>query len=184
MSLQRAKDALCFLDAGCDRDTWHEIGRAAISAGLSIDDIDAWSASAENYKGTKDVKSAFRAITPEGGTGPGTLFRLAKDAGWQDPGMGQPLTLVTPVHKSGPPPRQPAPGFNAALAFDRFVAATNKHGYIASKQATGAPLDGLRVVPATDPLHITKKSMAGYLAVPAYAPNGQIQSIQLSLIHI
>lgn len=178
MNLQRAKDALAFLDAGCDRDTWHQIGRAAISAGLTVDDIDTWSASADNYKGTKDVKAAFRTITPEGGTGPGTLFRFAKDAGWQDPGTGQPLTLVQPAHRPAQTPPHHAQNVNAALAFARFVPATGQHGYIASKQATSAPLDGLRVVPPTDSLHITKLSMAGYLAVPAYAPDGEIQSIQ------
>lgn len=178
MNLQRAKDALAFLDAGCDRDTWHQIGRAAISAGLTVDDIDTWSASADNYKGTKDVKAAFRTITPEGGTGPGTLYRFAKDAGWQDPGTGQPLTLVSPAHKADPTPHGTIRGINAALAFARFMPVTGRHGYAVSKQATSAPMDGLRVVPAGDPLYITKQSMAGYLAVPAYGQDGEIQSIQ------
>ena len=59
-----ARDALHFLDPGCDRDTWHTIGRAAIAAGLTIDEIDAWSAPAANYRGTKDVYAAFRTISP------------------------------------------------------------------------------------------------------------------------
>lgn len=178
MNLQRAKDALAFLDAGCDRSTWHQIGRAAIAAGLTVDDIDIWSASADNYKGAKDVKAAFRTITPEGGTGPGTLYRFAKEAGWKDTGMGQPLTLVQPGHQPAPVAPRTIQSVNAAMAFARFSPATAQHGYITAKQAIGVPLDGLRVVPSTDPLHITKQSMAGYLAVPAYAPDGEIQSIQ------
>ena len=80
--LEDAHDALQVLDSGCDRLTWHTIGRASIAAGLSIEDIDAWSATAGNYAGTKDVHAAFRTIKREGGTGPGTLFRMALDAGW------------------------------------------------------------------------------------------------------
>ena len=41
--LSRASDALYFLDAGCDRDTWHRIGRAAIAAGVTVDALDTWS---------------------------------------------------------------------------------------------------------------------------------------------
>ena len=82
--LDRARDALHFLDAGCDRETWHKTGRAAIAAGLSVDELDTWSSTAGNYAGTRDVQAAFRTIKPDGGTGAGTLFHLARDAGWGD----------------------------------------------------------------------------------------------------
>ncbi len=175
MSVDRAKDALFFLDSGVDRDTWHAIGRSAISAGLSIDDIDAWSATASNYKGTQDVKAAFRTIKPEGGTGPATLFRFAMDAGWPDPYATQ---ASHAAGRSPPVPRNLTKIVNAELAFARFVPATNQHGYVVAKKASSTGLDGLRVVPPGDPLHITKQSMVGYLAVPAYAQDGAIQSIQ------
>ena len=63
--LDRARDALHHLDPGCNRKDWHRIGRAAIAAGLSVDALDAWSSSARNYKGEKDVRAAFKSITPK-----------------------------------------------------------------------------------------------------------------------
>jgi hypothetical protein len=66
----------------------------------------------------------------------------------------------------------------AAEVYARCEAATNAHPYIAAKRAAGAPLDALRVVPAGDSLHIAAQSMAGFLMVPAYAPDGELQSAQ------
>src|ERR1035437_5315648 len=100
-----AIDALQFIDPGCDRPTWHAIGRAAIAAGLTIDEIDKWSSTAGNYAGTKDVQAAFKTITPEGGTGPRTLFRLAIDAGWAPPKPEQEKQAAKP--KPAEPRRKP-----------------------------------------------------------------------------
>ena len=73
---EQAFDALQTISADVDRNTWHTIGRSAIAAGLTIDQIDTWSSKGDSYAGTQDVIAAFKTITPEGGTGPGTLFRL------------------------------------------------------------------------------------------------------------
>jgi putative DNA primase/helicase len=175
--LDRAHDALHFLDAGCGRDTWHKIGRSAIAAGVTVDELDAWSSTGGNYKGTRDVQNAFRTIKQEGGTGAGTLFRLARDAGWTDNHTGpqrQAPAQTRPVEQ----PRKPAPGMSAAEVWRRCEAATNSHGYIAAKGAAGVPLDALRVVPAGDSLRIAGQSVAGFLMVPAYAPDGELQSAQ------
>jgi phage/plasmid primase-like uncharacterized protein len=66
----------------------------------------------------------------------------------------------------------------ASELYKRFEAATERHGYVQSKQAAGVDLSSLRVVPASDRLTIAGQSMAGFLAVPAYAPGGEIQSLQ------
>lgn len=174
--LDRAHDALHFLDAGCDRETWHTIGRAAIAAGLTIDDLDTWSATGGNYAGTRDVQAAFRTIKPEGGTGAGTLFRLARDAGWTD-GNASPRT-ATAQSRPTEQPRKPAPGMAAADVWGHCEAATNSHAYILAKGAAGVPLDLMRVVPAGDSLRIAGQSVAGFLMVPAYAPDGEMQSAQ------
>ncbi len=80
---ERARAALAVIPPDLGREQWHEVGRAALAAGLSIDDIDNWSASATNYKGSKDIEASFRAITPNGGTTAATLFHLAKEWGWE-----------------------------------------------------------------------------------------------------
>ena len=173
--LDRARDALHFLDAGCDRATWHKTGRAAIAAGLTIDDLDAWSATGGNYAGTRDVLAAFRTIKPEGGTGAGTLFRLARDAGWTADNAG-PQRQAPAQNRPTKQPRKP--GMAAAEVWGRCEAATNSHAYIAAKGAAGVRLDTLRVVPAGDVLTIAGQSMVGALMVPAYAPDGEMQSAQ------
>jgi len=180
-----AHDALNYLDAGVDRETWHMIGRSAIAAGLTIDQIDTWSATGDNYSGTQDVIAAFKTITPEGGTGPGTLFRLAIDAGWvsplkqnqgdQSPTKAKPARTTKPVE----PPRKPAPGKGASEVYDRCQPATNQHPYISAKRAAGVPLDDLRVVPDGDPLRIMGESMAGALVVPCMAMDGTLSTLQL-----
>lgn len=173
--IDRAIDALHFLDAGCTRDDWHKIGRAAIAAGLSVDDLDTWSATGGNYSGSQDVKAAFRTITPEGGTGPGTLFRMAREAGWTPPKPDDKPKPAKATTRPAEAPRKPMPGHSASEVFERLKPATDSHGYIAKKQGNA---QGLRVVPADDKLTIAGQCMAGFLAVPAYAPDGEIQSLQ------
>ena len=175
--IDRAHDALHFLDAGCDRDTWHKIGRAAIAAGVTVDTLDAWSSSAGNYTGTRDVQAAFRTIKADGGTGAGTLFLMARDAGWSysnEPQQGP----MQASKKAAEPPRQPAPGMSPADVWNRCEGATNAHSYITQKRAAGVPLDGLRVVPACDALRVGGESIAGALVVPVIRPDGSISSLQ------
>ena len=179
--LDRASDALHFLDAGCDRDTWHRIGRAAIAAGVTVDALDAWSSTAGNYAGTRDVQAAFRTIKPDGGTGAGTLFRLARDAGWSDGDKRQQkagIDLTAILKKQPERPRKPAPGMSADDVWSRCEAATNAHPYITQKRAAGVPLDGLRVVPADDGLTIQGERMAGALVVPVIRADGSTSSLQ------
>ena len=109
--LDRAHDALHFLDAGCDRETWQRIGRAAIAAGVTVDALDAWSSTAGNYAGTCDVLAAFRTIKADGETGAGTLFHLALDAGWTDNSRGTQRQAPAQTRQTEPP-RQPAPGMS------------------------------------------------------------------------
>ena len=173
-----AAEALHWIDAGCNRDDWHKIGRAAIAAGLSVDDLDTWSATAGNYAGSQDVKAAFRTITPEGGTGPGTLFRLAKEHGWTPTGTPRQAPNKA-AKRSTEPPRKPAPGMAAADVWSRCLPATAAHGYIVSKGAVSVPLDALRVLADDDPLQIMGESMAGSLVVPCVATDGTLSTLQL-----
>jgi len=83
--LDRARDALLSIPHDLPRPEWHAVGRAAIAAGLTVDDIVSWSAGASNFKSEQDVRAAFRTIKPDGGTGPKTLYRAALDNGWNPP---------------------------------------------------------------------------------------------------
>ncbi len=110
--IARALSALCHLDPGMPIDQWHAAGRAAIAAGLSIDDIDAWSSAASNYRGRRDVEMQFSKVTSDGGTTEATLFKMAFDAGWQDPSKGQQKGQGTrqaarPIPKAKPTEKAP-----------------------------------------------------------------------------
>lgn len=88
-----ALDALHTIDAGCTRDEWFRAGAAALAAGLELEDVDAWSSTAANYKGAKDVQAAFGRLKPDGRIGPGTLFYMARAQGWKPPNKGAVLKL-------------------------------------------------------------------------------------------
>ena len=162
--LDRARDALNAIDPGCSREEWHLVGRSAIAAGLSVDVIDDWSSRASNYKGTKDVRAAFKNITPDGGTGAGTLFHRARAEGWRDTGNGAGRTAPAKAATRPAEPRKaPRPGESAAEVWARCEPATAAHDYIVKKD--GRP-DGLRVVPEGDPLRIAGHTVADWLVVP------------------
>ena len=82
---RHALDALLSIDPGCIREEWHAIGRAAIAAGLTVEDIIGWSRTADNFSSERDVRAAFRGITANGRTGPGTLWQAALRTGWRPP---------------------------------------------------------------------------------------------------
>lgn len=183
---RHAREALHAIDPGCDRETWHRIGRAAIAAGLSVDDLVEWSASAPNFASERDVRAAFRTIKPNGATGPGTLWREAMAAGWRVPKEERKGTNGTPSHRPGKAParpqertKAPARGMSAAEVWNRCEPATPAHPYIVSKGAEGAPLDSLRVVPEGDPLRIAGLPMAGALVLPVLPlAGGEAVSLQ------
>ncbi|WP_367184130.1 AAA family ATPase [uncultured Azohydromonas sp.] len=172
-----ARDALFAINPGCTRDEWHRIGRAAIAAGLTVDDVDEWSSSASNYAGTRDVRAAFRTIKPEGGTGAGTLWQAAKAAGWTPPRDGEkrqpyrPARVEKPRQQRTTGPRGPS----AAEVWRRCEPATDAHPYLIAKQGTP---EGLRVVPEGDPLTVAGLSMAGCLVVPVLDGDGVPLSMQ------
>jgi RecA-family ATPase len=180
----RARDALHSIPADLPRDQWVKAGMAFHAAGGGFDDFDTWSAQADTYN-AQACRATYRSFkTSPGGVGAGTLFGMARDHGWTESHQGkvsidyQSLMRSKPDAKPVEPPRKPAPGMGASELYERFEAAKNGHAYIAAKGAAGVPLDALRVVPAGDSLHIARQSMAGYLVVPAYAPDGELQSLQ------
>ena len=169
---ERAREALQAIPPDCDRDTWVRAGMAAHAAGLDFEDFDSWSAQAGNYN-ARAARDTWRSFKAGKGVGAGTLHRMAGEHGHQQASPSKPpkRAVVTP-----PAPR---PGMAPADVWARCEPATNAHAYIVKKAAQGVPLDTLRVVPQGDALRIGGHSMAGALAVPAYAADGTLQSLQL-----
>ena len=163
----RAIDALYAIPPDIDRETWFRIGCAFQANGGDEDTFDNWSSKAGNYN-KKDCHDMWKSVKPGNGIGIGTLFKIALEHGWRTSGD-------RPEHQA---PTKSRPGMKPSEVWERCVAATNAHGYIVKKRAAGVPLDNLKVVPEGDPLRIAGSSMAGYLAVPAYAPDGVLQSLQ------
>lgn len=174
----RASDALFSIPPDLPRDSWVKTGMAFHAAGGDFAVFDSWSSPAGNYN-AQACRATWRSFkAAPGGVGAATLFGMARDHGWQDGNATPRQAPAKPATKPVEPPRKPTPGNSASELFGRFEPATNEHGYIAAKQAAGVPLDSLRVVPMDSPLRISGQSMAGYLVVPAHAPDGTLQSLQ------
>ena len=173
----RARDALHAIPPDLPRDQWVKAGMAFHAAGGGFDDFDQWSAKADNYN-AQACRSTFRSFkNASGGVTAGALFGMARDHGWNDNNSTHrpPQKRAT---RAVEPPRKPAPGMGASEVYNRCERATNAHPYIVKKQAAGVALDGLRVVPAGDPLRIAGESMARALVVPCIAPDGTLSSLQ------
>ena len=173
----KAIDALHAIPPDLPRDEWVRAGMAAQAAGLDFDTFNDWSAQAGNYD-ERAARDTWRSFKPGKGIGPGTLYRVGAEHGWRMDGNKPPHRAAQAPRKAAEPPRKPAPGMSPAEVWERCEPATAGHPYIVAKAAAGVPLDGLRVLPAGDPLRIQGESMAGALVVPAFAPDGSLQSLQ------
>jgi len=177
--INRALSALHAIPNNLPRQEWHKVGIAAIAAGLSIDDIFAWSEGAANFKSERDVRDSFKNITPGGGITERTLFQIARyEYQWTDDSKtNAPENRATKPQKQPVEPRKPPPGMSAAEVWERCLPADSTHPYAIRKKLSNATLKLLKVVPAgLNELFYGKCD--GYLAVPGYAPDGQLQTIQ------
>lgn len=163
--LARAADALFTIPPDLPRDEWVKAGMAAQAAGLTFETFNEWSAGAGKYNG-RAAADTWRSFKPGKGIGAGTLFSMAADHGYRAAKTPQESRKAKPPlsHKDNP----------AAPVWSRCKPVTG-HSYIEAKQGIS---DGLRVVLDGDPLTIAGHSIAGWLAVPAYGPGGDLQSLQ------
>ena len=85
--MAKAAQALQHISPDCDYDQWIEIGQALHSEfgeqGLSL--WDSWSQGGTKYEGTKDIETHWKSFHQGKGVGLGTLYKHAKDAGWEAP---------------------------------------------------------------------------------------------------
>jgi len=168
----QAIDALLSIPATIDHDTRARIGMGAKDAGLTLDDYDSWQATNPRYD-KSEVRSMWNSFA-DGPVKAGTLFSIAKEHGWAPTGAPRQTKATTrPVEA----PRKPAPGMAPAEVWGRCEP-VKSHAYATRKQFADSVLTLLRVVPENDRLTIAGQSMAGYLAVPGFAPDGKLQTIQ------
>lgn len=171
MSYERIRRALAHLPAD-DRELWVKAGMAIKSelgeAGFDV--WATWSKQADSYR-EADARQVWRSIKPGGGVTVGTLFHEAKAYGWRGGYERDARTVRTP-HKAQT--QGNLKGNPATAVWERCKPAA-AHPYIDAKQGLA---EGLRVVPDGDPLTIAGHPVAGWLAVPAYAPGGDLQSVQ------
>jgi putative DNA primase/helicase len=178
--IERARDALNHIDAGCARDEWVRAGMAGKSAGLSFDDFRNWSTSAGNYSSENECRTVWKSFDDSGAVTPATLYGMAFAQGWKDPSKSRAkisrpsLPFAAPKQTAQKPFKQAA-NSNAGAVWDRCIAATPAEAYIHRKQ--GKP-DGLRVYPASaPPLIIKGQNMTGYLVVPCW-DSDKLQTLQ------
>jgi len=147
------------------------------AAGGDFDTFDAWSAQAPDLYDPRACRDVWKSFRPGKGIGPGTLFGLARDAGWRDtdrPARPAPERTRKPAE----PRKAPTPTVTAAEVWARATDAL-EHGYADRKDAGFDALQGLRVLPPGDPLRIMGESMAGALVLPCWAADGTLSTLQL-----
>ncbi len=144
---------------------WHSKLRAGTSK-----TFDRWSSAAGNYGGERDTAATWRSINGCGGIGAGTLFKLARDAGWNDDAA--PI-YARDSNRTRKEPDRPAPKHDPAAIWERCVAADPSHPYIALKLGLH---DGVRVY--RGPLTIAGTAVDGALVVPARDIGGALRTLQ------
>lgn len=171
----RVRSALFALDAGCARDEWVRAGMAFKAAGGDSDTWIEWSSGAGNYGGEHEARSVWRSIKAAGGIGEGTLFKMAKDAGWRDAHTHNAQVVRVPAERPAKAAAARKQRSDVASTFDRCPSASLDHPYVLAKRGTP---DGLRMVPADSALTVQGQSVAGWLAVPAQSLDGALRTIQ------
>jgi hypothetical protein len=81
VDLDRARDVLRVIPPDLPRDEWVRAGMAAHAAGLPFDELDACSAGGGSYD-ARAARDTWRSFKDGMGLGPGTLFKMAAQAGW------------------------------------------------------------------------------------------------------
>jgi len=176
--LDRAVSALHSIPNDLSGDDWLRPSIAAKAAGIPFDDWHAWCSGASNYKGEADCRVRWKSFDINGPIQAGTLFKAAGDNGWRE-GTGKP-PRPAPARATRPPEPPPEPKLTTAQVteiWNKLVPATSQHPYVLEKQLVGDVVKMLRVVPAGA---VIDQQVKGYLAVPGFAPGGEIQTIQFT----
>lgn len=174
--LARAESALWSLDPGCDRESWVRISTAAKAAGLDFDQWHDWCAGAGNYESEQDCRSVWQSVTEGGKITAGTLFFLARNAGWKDDVSADFQRVEMPAKVRQTPavaPKGERPSIDPAALWANCEPADSGHWYIVKKGGNPA---GLAMY--SGPLKIAGKPCAGALVLPALTLAGELASLQ------
>ncbi|MFM6454168.1 MAG: DUF3987 domain-containing protein, partial [Planktothrix sp.] len=85
---EEAREALNFIPVTQfdeDYQGWINLGMACQAAGLDFEDWDNWSQGSSKYTNSKETFNHWKSFKDGGGITPGTLFKFAKDNGWNPP---------------------------------------------------------------------------------------------------
>lgn len=178
---ERAASALQSIDPACDRESWVKLGMAAKAAGLKFEDFNQWSASAGNYAGESDCRTAWKSFVKPGAVTSASLFGIALTQGWKDPATrvnGKATTSFGHRTKVVPAPGIKAESVKAVHVWELcepIQPSPFAHPYMEKKR--GGP-DGVRVYPASaPPLTIQGQNVAGWLVVPCWSGD-KLQTLQ------
>jgi hypothetical protein len=85
--LDRAVKALHHISPDCDYDQWIELGQALHTefGENGLGPWMTWSMAGNKFAGTKDIETHWKSFHQGKGVGIGTLFKHAKDNGWEAP---------------------------------------------------------------------------------------------------
>jgi hypothetical protein len=85
--LDRAVKALHHISPDCDYDQWIELGQALHTefGENGLGPWMTWSMAGNKFAGTKDIEVHWKSFHQGKGVGIGTLFKHAKDCGWEAP---------------------------------------------------------------------------------------------------
>lgn len=164
-----ARSALFAISPDLEREAWVRAGMAAKAAGVSEDDWIEWSSRAPNFAGERDCRSVWRSFKREG-VGPGTLFHLAKQAGWS---ASSSEARASRQQQRARMPKGQRP--DAAAIWESCQPASPQHPYLQVKRGRA---EGLRQVRAGSGLRIAGHDVDGWLVLPATTLDGRLQTLQ------
>ena len=176
--LDRARSALLAINNSVPRKEWLAAGAAASAAGLTVEDFIVWSRGADNFVSDSDCRNLWKSIKPSFYSA-GTLFKMAKDSGWEYESSEVKQVSSIETQKQAPQKGKECQILNKLNAFD-FAKIWNEskpadadHEYIRRKAGIA---DGLRVFRGN--LKIADQDLDGALLVPAYDREGTLKSWQ------
>ena len=85
--IDRAVKALHYISPDCDYSQWIELGQALHTAfgDAGLGPWMQWSMAGQKFAGTKDIETHWKSFHQGKGVGLGTLFKYAKDCGYEPP---------------------------------------------------------------------------------------------------